>query len=420
MKEIIQTEICIVGAGPAGTITSLMLAKQGIKSVLVDKETFPRHKPCADCITGNTLRILNEIDPSLLKDLKLNKEVIEMKGIIANTSNGGQIKIEFKSLEADTDEASCLGITRIDFDNHLINLAKKNSLISVIENFNIQNIEQKNNQALVTNKEGKQVIAKVVVLATGSNSMLNTNLAKIDRNKYHTAVGVRGYYSGVTLPDENYCHIFLKRQLMPGGIYVTPLPNGLVNINITARKDKIKHKQLDLKQIMEEQIQQNPLLKEWFANAKLEKPLEGSMLTLGTRKHKIYGDNFILVGDAAGLIDLISANGLPQAFMSAKIAAKHLANAIQTQNFTANNLKAYGKEVQKATKNYLKLSRLTNPFYRFDFVLNFIDKFLNFVAQRKTNGGIEELVYSKNVYLSLINPQTYRKFFFGLKNSESV
>ncbi len=57
--------ITIIGAGPAGQIASLFLAKRGIPSLLIDKSAHPRLKPCADVVTGQAIRILHELDASL-------------------------------------------------------------------------------------------------------------------------------------------------------------------------------------------------------------------------------------------------------------------------------------------------------------------------------------------------------------------
>ena len=58
----INRRICIIGAGPAGVTTSLFLAKQGVKSTLIDKAVFPRDKVCGDALSGKVVYGLNRID----------------------------------------------------------------------------------------------------------------------------------------------------------------------------------------------------------------------------------------------------------------------------------------------------------------------------------------------------------------------
>jgi flavin-dependent dehydrogenase len=51
----------IVGAGPAGTLSALLLAREGIPVLLVDKARFPRPKVCGACLDGRALEILGDV-----------------------------------------------------------------------------------------------------------------------------------------------------------------------------------------------------------------------------------------------------------------------------------------------------------------------------------------------------------------------
>ncbi|MEM4062094.1 MAG: FAD-dependent monooxygenase, partial [Desulfurococcaceae archaeon] len=51
-------DVIVVGAGPSGTISSYTLARLGFKVLLVDKERFPRYKPCGGALTLKTVRLL--------------------------------------------------------------------------------------------------------------------------------------------------------------------------------------------------------------------------------------------------------------------------------------------------------------------------------------------------------------------------
>ena len=55
-------DICIVGAGPAGSTAAYLLARQGFSVALVDRARFPRDKTCGDGITPRGARVLKRID----------------------------------------------------------------------------------------------------------------------------------------------------------------------------------------------------------------------------------------------------------------------------------------------------------------------------------------------------------------------
>ena len=66
----------IVGAGPAGTSAALYANRKGLKTILLDKSTFPRDKICGDAISGKCIRIIRE--------LNLLEEVSALEGAEVN------------------------------------------------------------------------------------------------------------------------------------------------------------------------------------------------------------------------------------------------------------------------------------------------------------------------------------------------
>lgn len=415
----IKTSICIIGAGPAGVVTALFLAKQGIKSVLLDKSSFPRQKPCADCVTGNALRILKEINPEFINGLVQTGHLLPIGGINAYSSNHSKIKFDFLPLEPNTAEPSCYTIQRESFDTYLLEEAKNTGFVTVLENFTVSNLNFTSTQVEIQGKNGENIIADCVVNATGSNGKLDEKLFGVKPKQDHTAIGIRTYFKNIDLANADFCELYLSRKLMPGGMYVSPMPNNEVNVNMVVRLDKQKKHKIDLKQTFEDFLENNPLAKAKFANATQLRNFEGSQLKLGTLKRTIHRERYIMVGDAAGLIDILSANGMPQAFMSGKIAAEHLSKCVEKNDFSEKRLKAYEKQVFKRTKNYLKMGRISAPFMKSEFVLDMANYVLNtFSSQIENNKALEAIVYgkkSKNPF-TRINPKYYKRFFFGMKN----
>src|SRR3982750_3870024 len=75
MSEIIETNVCIVGAGPAGSVTSITLSKLKVPHVIVDAATFPRDKICGDGLDLKVVRVLNNIDPSIVENELSNTQL---------------------------------------------------------------------------------------------------------------------------------------------------------------------------------------------------------------------------------------------------------------------------------------------------------------------------------------------------------
>ena len=98
MKQL-STKVCVIGAGPSGAVTSLLLAKKNIASILIDKETFPREKACGDIVGGNVLRIFNEIDSDFLTNFPKSEHSNAIKGINLFSTDNHSLKIDFINLD---------------------------------------------------------------------------------------------------------------------------------------------------------------------------------------------------------------------------------------------------------------------------------------------------------------------------------
>ena len=61
--------ITIIGAGPAGTSTSLFLSKEKIPHLIIDKAVFPRDKICGDALSGKVVEIFNKLDRTIVPEI---------------------------------------------------------------------------------------------------------------------------------------------------------------------------------------------------------------------------------------------------------------------------------------------------------------------------------------------------------------
>jgi menaquinone-9 beta-reductase len=417
MKDIQQPTITIIGAGPAGQMASLFLAKRGIPSLLIDKGAHPRLKPCADVVTGQAIRVLHELDANLPLDKSFMDKYLPINGTLLHTQNAKTLDIAFLPLNKLEHLPTCIAMPRMDFDNWLHEKIKATPLIELRENTAITQWERDENTkewTLFDHKKVPIIKTKLLIIATGSTASLPFTVGHLTKEDKHFAIGVRGYFRNVGNANyPNHAELFFHRKLMPGAFYIAPFRGDVANVNIVMRSDIAKRNKLNLNALFWEAIELHPTLRERFKDAEQIGKLEGSALHLGTKKRAISGDGYMLAGDAGGLIDLISANGIPQAMISGKFAAEQAAIALEKNDFSAATLKDYDKKVFKKINNDLQLGRIMSPFLSNNFVLGTINKALNFLASRKgAQEQLRSLLYTPSVVKTLINPLFYWRLLF--------
>lgn len=419
-----RNKIAIIGAGPGGLVTALFLAKKNIHTVVLDKDVFPRLKPCGDNITGDALRIINELDDTWLKQICADGVALPIDGVTVYSPDHNHLDIDFLPLYKDTLHHSCFAVPRNSFDGFLFERAKENSLIELIEDCCITKIERMPDGHLqISDRKGELILeTEMLVVAAGSNSDIAGHLLNLNKPPQDVAVGVRAYFEGVVpFKKPNFCEVFITKELLPGGLYITPFADGTVNVNVVMRSDVVRKRNLNLSSLMMEMLQQHPVLSSRFANARMITKPQGSSLFLGTRKRKLSGDNFLLVGDSAGLIDLLSANGIPQTLLSAKFAAEEIEKCLGAGNFSSKALAAYDERVFRRIEGYLKMSGLLAPIWTNRLFLAISVAFLNHITRRfSRNDELRDLMYEKNIVRRLIKPSFYYRLIIGIKNSGSM
>ena len=372
--KLISSKVCIIGAGPGGATAALFLAKMGIECILVDKAKFPRDKICGDALSGKVVESLNKIISDFTHEFSTEKFQLPCHGVEFVAPNLQSIKLPFKK-DFETQKIAPGFISRrIDFDNYLINEVKKYSQIKLFEETNISFIEKQNDGWLLKNEDETFVCkTNLVIAANGAHSQFSKKIGGIELEHQHYCAGLRAYYKNVDGLDKfNFIELHFLKEFLPGYFWIFPLPNGAANVGVGMRSDFVSKKKINLKNEMLQIIATNPILKERFKNAELMDDIKGYCLPLGSKKRKLSGDGFMLIGDAASLIDPFTGEGVGNAMWSAELAALQVKNCIEKNNFSANELSNYDKAVYKKLGDELQLSYRMQQLVNFPWLFNFI------------------------------------------------
>ena len=386
MSKIQEVDVLIIGAGPAGASTALFLAKQGISCTIVDKHTFPRDKVCGDALSGKVVEVLNKLDKKLAAELNENSSFLGSWGVTFVAPNGKSLRVPF-STNKDKNAAPGFLSKRMDFDHWLIEKLKSNTFINLEQSTEIRTYTKEANCIHALSKDGKEYQAKIVIAADGSYSTFTKDVAGLKTEPQHNCFGLRAYYKHVKgLDTENFIELHFLKGVLPGYFWIFPLPNGQANVGIGMRADKMTAKKINLKKAFYTAIENTPSLKNRFSDAELLGEVKLHGLPLGSKKRNISGANFMLVGDAALLIDPFTGEGIGNAMMSGMYAAAQAARCMETKDFSADYMKSYDAALYNRLWPELLLS------YRMQQLVNFPSLFNFVVNKANSNKMLRETI----------------------------
>jgi len=410
-ENVICTDICIVGAGPAGLAASWQLSKLGIRHVLAEAESFPRHKPCGDIITSPVLRVLQRMDPDILQALKKENLLNPIWKTQIFPPNNQALSLDFLPFNGLPGEASCYAVSRYHLDAVLLEKVLSMEQVDFRESCRIKTIEKTEDGLLLHADNGILLKTRLAIFTSGSSGFLPSRLGRPVPDE-ECAIGIRAHYENVTW-NVSQTALFLDLEEMPGGLYITPLPQGRCNVNLVLSLKKVRKEKTALKEKLEQLLQEKPVLREAFANARRIGNPEGSRLYLGLKKRPVSGANYLLAGDAAGLIEFFSGNGIPQALESGLLAAKTATAALESGCFSAPFLLQYDQDLYRKYPPGKLSTRLVFPLLHLRFFSRLMLRFLNFLSSRPhTNALLRDLLYAKKPGLILRNPGFYYALFF--------
>jgi flavin-dependent dehydrogenase len=216
---------------------------------------------------------------------------------------------------------------------------------------------------------------EIVIGADGAHSIVSKFLGDIKVEKEHYSAGLRVYYDGVTsFHSENYIELHFFKDILPGYLWIFPLANNRANVGIGMLSSMVSKKKVNLKETLQHLLKTHPHLTERFKDAKPLETIKGYGLPLGSKKRNVSGERFLLVGDAAALIDPFSGEGIANAIRSGRIAAEHCINCFKEMNFSPAFNKAYDKEIYRRMWKEFKISRTLQTVVRYPFLFNFVIK----------------------------------------------
>lgn len=360
-NDLIKTDVLVIGAGPAGSTAAKHAAKNGADVILIDRKSeIGSPKRCAEGVSDKGLESLG---------IKLNPQWITRKIDGVRLVSPDNTDVWLTSDKVDLPEAGCI-LERKVFDKHLAMDAAREGAKILIKT--LATGMQKNDDGYLVDIEtlGKkyQIQTKIVIAADGPE----TKVARWAGLK--TAPKAKDMESAIQFEmvgvemENNNCIEFYFGSVAPGGYaWIFPKGDDIANVGLGILNTLTDKTALDY---LLNFVKTCPATK----NAQpIELNVGGD--PVGGLTKKMYADNLLVVGDAAGQVNPLTGGGIISGMTGGMLAGQVAAEAIAENDCSNKKLKKYDdicrEEIGKSMKKYLKVK---------DYLMTLSDDELNTIA----------------------------------------
>jgi geranylgeranyl reductase family protein len=203
-------DVAVVGCGPAGATAALCLARQGVRVIAFDKQSFPREKVCGDGLMPDALRVLTRL--GLIECVR--ERAFAPRRLMLYSPSHIALPIAMDALV----------LKRFDLDAIIAAAAAETG--AVIEQGRVESVSVSADG--VSLSSGKRVVnARTLVIATGADTRLLEQAGMVTR-KVASGVAVRHYIKSTAVVDDLV--VSFERELVPGYAWIFPLGDGEYNV----------------------------------------------------------------------------------------------------------------------------------------------------------------------------------------------
>jgi menaquinone-9 beta-reductase len=343
-----HTEVVVIGGGPAGSAAAFWLAREGRSVTVLERKSYPREKTCGDGLTPRSVRELLDMGFDFS-----TPAFHRVDGLRSYAGDDLSLEMEWPDHPIYPNWGGV--IRRRDLDAQVADLVRDEG-VSVIEHTEAAPVIE--DGRLVGVRAGDETLsARAVVVADGSLSRFGKTLGTSRRRDFPLGMALRGYYSSPRSDDR-----FMESQLdirdesgaqMPGYGWVFPLGGGTVNVGVGLLSTFSRWKQTNTTTMMDTYVRTAP--KYWKLEGPHSKPM-GGKLAMGMSVGPLVGPNWVVAGDAAGMINPWNGEGIAYAYETGRKAAGHIHEALAAEDLSL--LQRYPQDLQDEYGLYYKMARI--------------------------------------------------------------
>lgn len=297
-----SVDVAIVGAGPAGSTLAALLARRGVSVALIDRDAFPRDKLCGEFLSYDALPVLDALGVT---------PAIDAEG--APTITSCHVVSRRRTYDFEFPQAA-RGVSRMFLDDLLFRTAIEAGATA------LQNATATDLSADGVVTSAGRVRARVVAGAWGRWGRFDTQLARgFVRDKTHRNFGFKRHYRGEGPRGTIELYSFRR-----GYLGVASIEGDRTNICGLVHADRIAHLKGRWDAFVETIRNEEPPLDAMYARYEPAQEQFLSSEPVIFRSRSAVEGGVFMVGDASGVIDPLTGNGMAMAIQSALLASPYI------------------------------------------------------------------------------------------------
>ncbi len=288
-------DVIIVGAGPAGGSAAYFLGQAGKRMLVLEKEALPRYKTCGGGISVKFLQKLFPFSFDPVLETNINQMTYDFKGVtISVPVQPGVIGM----------------VMRDKFDAYLLSQAN----VEVRQGRQVRTVREFEDRVEVETREGDQFACKYLIGADGANSVIAREAGLRKKKRLAAAIEVEVPATPEQVKQFQDRPVFIFGEVRLGYMWIFPKSDHL-SVGIAALHPRRGMLQKRLEKVMQRYgIHMNG------------GDYHGHPIPLYQRREPIATQRILLAGDAAGLVDPLSGEGIRYAIKSGQLAAESILN----------------------------------------------------------------------------------------------
>lgn len=346
-------DVIVIGGGPAGSATALLLSGSGYKVALLDQARFPRDKVCGEFISPAADAILERL--GVLATIEALSPV-RLRGVAISSYEKTGFTVRYPPLPGTKRPMTSLSLPRFVFDQLMIEKVVREG-VAVKEGHKVTDfiVEEGRVVGVCGRDDTKtpfELRASVVVDAGGRNAVALRRFDLKKKSRGSSKVALAAHWS-TPQPLDKFCIMHISP---PGYTGIAPTGENQVNVVLVVDKKSLQG-QNDLHEFYVRTVLKNPLRRELLDKAEVaEKVRSVDSLAFSVRPVQIGG--LVLVGDASGFIDPFTGEGIYLSLRSAEIAAEVIDQCFKRNDFSKDALAVYERRRKKEFHKKFLLSKI--------------------------------------------------------------